>query len=99
MQLVSIRGYYLLGLLAIAHVGAVLTVWPLSPRSGGFLVSPHVWIGFAWTWLLWPVLLALHPSRSPVRFAVPVGLGVALLTPCAQAIYAFTAWTLGGFGP
>jgi hypothetical protein len=48
---------------------------------------------------LWPVLLALHPNRSLVRFAVPVGLGIALLIPCAQAIYAFTAWTIGGFGP
>ena len=99
MKSLSKRGYSLLALLAVAHAGAVLTVWLLRPRDGGLLISPQVWIGFAWAWLVWPVLLALHPSRSLVGFVLPVALGVALLTPCAQAIFALTAWTIGGFAP
>jgi hypothetical protein len=83
----------------VAHAGTVLAVWVLSLHGSGLALSAQVWILFAWSWLVWPLLLAVHPARSRLRFAVPVVFGVAILTPCVQPIFAFTAWSIGGIAP
>jgi hypothetical protein len=43
------------------------------------------WVGLATLWLLWPLVLALHPGRSALRVTLPIGISVAFLMPCIRA--------------
>jgi len=62
------------------------------------LVPARTWLILAWAWLVWPAVLILYPRRS-IGVAVPVAIGLLLLTPCAPTIFVFTAWSTRGFAP
>jgi hypothetical protein len=53
----------------------------------------HLWVGLASLWLLWPLVLALHPGRSALRLALPLGISVAFLIPCTRAYRAMAPVT------
>jgi hypothetical protein len=84
---------------AIADALIVLLLWFGIFYANLDLISGHWWLLLFWLWLVWPLLLVLHPVRIFKRVAMPVAIGVALLVPCFPTAFAFTAWTLGGFAP
>ena len=62
------------------------------------LLPGQVWLALAWLWLVWPLLLVLHPAGTPRRIFVPVFIGVVLIAPCMATIFLFTAWALDSSG-
>ena len=94
------RTHRVLASLAVAHSMTVLAFWLLADRTGGsFVVRSSVWVTFAWLWLVWPIVLVVHPGRSVARVALPVGLSVLLLAPCVEMVLMFTSWIFKGFAP
>jgi len=83
-----------LSLLAVGHAMIVLLLWLQETYSKAVIVSGATWLALAWAWLIWPVVLAVHPAGSRRRVAVPVLVGMALLAPCAGSIFLFTSWAL-----
>jgi hypothetical protein len=91
--------YKILAGLAIAHAALVLLLWLGEFYADVHILSGRIWLALVWLWLLWPLALALHPSRSLPRFAVPTVLGAVALAPCIPTAYAFTSWAVFGFAP
>jgi hypothetical protein len=52
-----------------------------------------------WLWLLWPIVLLVHPARSLRRWLIPVGIATLLLIPCWFTIVTITIWSFNGFAP
>ena len=63
------------------------------------IISGRTWIVLVWLWLLWPIIILIHPARSLRRWLIPVGVGILLFIPCWFEIAAFTAWRINGFAP
>ena len=82
----------------MAHSTIVLGMLLLS-YYGGQQLSLGLWMALACAWLLWPLVLFLHPARTVSRVLVPVILGGVLLLPCALPLYAFLCWSTNGFAP
>jgi len=95
----SERQYKILAGFAIAHAALVLLVWLGVFYADLHVLSAKVWLTLVWLWLLWPLVLALHPGRSLLRFVVPIVLGAVVLAPSIPTAYAFTSWTVFGFAP
>jgi energy-coupling factor transporter transmembrane protein EcfT len=76
------RAYRRLGYLAVAHAIAVLllgvVVFSTSIVNGWL---PRLWVAVVTLWFFWPVVLALHRGRSPLRFALFISLAAVLLFP------------------
>lgn len=83
--------------LSVSHASLVLFVWVLFFYAGWALVPGWLWLVSAWLWLAWPAGLLLFPTRRLLRTWVALAMGALLLTPCAPTIFAFTAWSIGGF--
>lgn len=92
----SLQSFQILALLCVAHALTVLLLWSVQSFGKMALVAGQVWLAMAWLWLIWPLLLLLHPAASPRRIFVPVFIGVVLLAPCMATIFLFTAWALDG---
>jgi hypothetical protein len=90
----SLQSFQILALLSVAHALIVLLLWSVQSFRNMALVAGQVWLALAWLWLIWPLLLILHPAGSPRRIFVPVFIGVVLLAPCMATIFLFTAWAL-----
>jgi len=88
-----------LGTACVVHALCVFGIWAAVFWVHLDFVPGQLWLALAWLWFVWPVALSLHHDRSPVRVAVPVLLGVALLLPPAPIIFAFTVWFIQGFAP
>jgi hypothetical protein len=61
----------ILGCAAVLHAGLLLFV----PEAAGptWLGFTHrLWVGLATLWFFWPLVLAVHPSKSARRFFVPL---------------------------
>jgi hypothetical protein len=79
----QIRAYRILSCLAVIHSAVVLGLCFRNYDN----VSPWWWLGLS-TWLfLWPLVLAIYPGRSTLRFLIPTIIAAALFLPCAP-IYA-----------
>ena len=92
-------GFRTLAVSAVVHAAVVLAIW-LAQFAGDLYVIPaRWWLGLAWLWIVWPVLLVLHPARTTKRVLVPLAIGVVLLLPCASTIFTFTVWAVEGFAP
>jgi hypothetical protein len=92
----SLQSFQILALLCVAHALMVLLLWSVQSFGKMPLIAGQVWLALAWLWLIWPLLLFLHPAASPRRIFVPVFIGVVLLAPCMATIFLFTAWALDG---
>ena len=96
----SRRTHRVLASLTVGHSMGVLAIWLLADRAGrSLVVRPSVWVMFAWLWLAWPIVLAVHPGRSMARVVVPVGVSALLLAPCIEMVLMFTSWIFKGFAP
>jgi hypothetical protein len=73
----------LLGCLAVLHSALILGIL-LGRRSGGPYWLDHLWVAIATSWLFWPIILALHPGRSILRFFLPLVIAGTLLAPCVR---------------
>jgi hypothetical protein len=91
--------YRLLAAMAIAHAFVALLIWLGVCMANTQFMPARAWSVLVWLWLVWPLVLALHPARSLKRFAVPLLVGLALLAPCIPVAFMFTAWAIGGFAP
>jgi hypothetical protein len=91
--------YRLLAAMAMAHAFVALLIWLAVFTADTQLIPARVWAAFVWLWLVWPVLLALHPGRTLKRLAIPLLVSLALLAPCIPVALMFTAWAIGGFAP
>jgi hypothetical protein len=91
--------YRALSVAAVVHALVVLLLWLGVFYAHWDLIPGRWWLLLMWLWLIWPVLLTLHPARTLRRVAVPAALGAALLGPCLPTAYAFTTWVIGGFAP
>jgi hypothetical protein len=97
----AIRSYRRLGYLALAHalavslLGVALVVFPEGTASENAWLL-RLWVAVVTLWFLWPVVLALHRGRSPLRFAVFVFLAAVLLLPSLR-FYNIFAPTAFGF--
>jgi hypothetical protein len=93
-------GYRRLGYLALAHasvisvLGMALVVIPGATDSDNDWLL-RLWVGVATLWFLWPIVLALHRGRSPLRFAVFLSLAVVLLLPSLRFYNIFAPTTFG----
>ena len=87
--------YRILAEAAILHALSLTLMIKLNVNP----VSGRTWIVFVWLWLIWPVVLLIHPARTLRRWLLPVGVGILLLFPCWFEIAAFTAWRIKGFAP
>jgi hypothetical protein len=90
----SLQSFQILALLCVAHALTVLLLWGIQSFAKMALVGGHIWLAMAWLWLIWPLLLVLHPASTARRIFIPVFIGVVLLAPCMATIYLFTAWAL-----
>ncbi len=93
---VSLQSFQIMALLCVAQALIVLLLWIAQSFGHITLLPAQVWLALAWLWLVWPVLLTLHPAGSPRRIFVPLFIGVVLIAPCMATIFLFTAWTLDG---
>jgi len=84
---------------AIVHAFVVALLWVGEFYFDISILPGRFWLVLAWLWLIWPVVLLLHPDRSPKRVFVPCLVGLALLAPCLSTVWSFTAWAFGGFAP
>jgi uncharacterized membrane protein YoaT (DUF817 family) len=84
---------------AVTHAAVVLAFWLIEFVAHVHVIPGRWWLTLALLWLIWPVLLALHPARTAMRVTVVLGIAVALLLPCASTIYTFSAWAIQGFAP
>ena len=84
---------------SVVHALVVALLWAGKFHFDIPIVPARAWLGLAWGWLIWPVVLLLHRDRSPFRVLVPSLIGVALLGPCLSTVWSFTTWALGGFAP
>jgi len=87
----QIRAHRILSFLAILHSAAVLG---LSSRNHDHVWS-WWWLGLATSLFLWPLVLAIHPGRSLLRFLIPTIIAAALFLPCAH-IYALRTHSSSG---
>lgn len=94
----SLQSFQVLALLCVAHALIVLLLWIGQSFANFSLVSGQIWLALAWLWLVWPLLLVLHPAASPRRIFIPVFTGVVLLAPCMATIFLFSAWALDSSG-
>ena len=60
-------------------------------------ISGRAWTFLAGLWLIWLIVLTLHPARSFSGVAISAAIGLALLAPCLPVLWAYTAWAIGGF--
>jgi hypothetical protein len=94
----SLQSFQVLALLCVAHALTVLLLWGVQSFGKMALVGGHAWLAMAWLWLIWPLMLVLHPAGTPRRIFIPLFIGVVLLAPCMATIFLFTAWALDGSG-
>jgi hypothetical protein len=92
----SLQSFEVMALLCVAHALIVLSLWIVHSFANMSLLPGQVWLALAWLWLVWPLLLVLHPAGTPRRIFVPVFIGVVLIAPCMATIFLFTAWALDG---
>ena len=90
----SLQSFEILALLCVAHALIVLLLWTMQSFGNMALVGGQIWLALAWLWLIWPLLLVLHPAGSARRIFVPMFIGVVLLAPCMATIFLFTAWAM-----
>jgi hypothetical protein len=76
--------------LALAH--ALLVVVTLFAMLQGCVsgITPGAWITLAWSWLVWPILVALRPGRSVIRSVIPLAISLAVLAPCVPKLLTLT---------
>jgi hypothetical protein len=55
----------------------------------------HLWVGVASLWLLWPLILIMHPGASSLRIAVPIMVGTLFLLPCIRDYHQMVPVTFG----
>ncbi len=81
--------YYVLGVCAILHSALLLLRATESLPAGlpEWSVTDRFWIALALLWFLWPIVMALHPGRSWLRFAVPILLSLLFLMPSGRFYY------------
>lgn len=85
-----IRVHRILETLAVTHAAGILAVYlriwygRSSPEWGS-----TVCVALAILWIFWPIVLALHPGRSRMRFSVPMIISLLLLSFCRPV---FTDW-------
>jgi hypothetical protein len=91
--------FHILACGAIVHSALLFAWWLTSRFDGPFFVSGRTWIVLAWLWAVWPLVLLLHPGASLRRRFIVIGIGLALLVPCAETILIFSCWKIGGFAP
>jgi hypothetical protein len=84
--------------LSDAHALIVQLLWTVHSFANMALLPGQIWLALAWLWLVWPLLLVLHPAGTPRRIFVPVFIGVVLIAPCMATIFLFTAWALDASG-
>jgi hypothetical protein len=85
---------------AVVHAALVALLWASEIYFDVAVIPGRVWLILSWLWLLWPIVLLLHPDRSPMRVLVPSLIGLGLLAPCVPTIWLFTVWAVGGgFAP
>lgn len=77
----------LLGVYSGVFYGFRFSAWPWG--------LDRLWVGLASLWLLWPLVLALHPGRSALSLALPIGISVAFLIPCIREYRAMAPVTFG----
>jgi hypothetical protein len=92
-------GYLALAAMGVIHALIVLAIWAATFLGHLDAISGKVWVGFAWLWLIWPVMLLLYPERTILRVIVPVTISAALLAPCVPVLFTFTVWAVQGFAP
>ena len=92
-------GFRALAAGAVMHAVVVLVLWLVEFVGDIHVIPARWWLTVAWVWLVWPVLLVLHPGRTLKRVAVTLGIGAVLLLPCASTIFTFTVWAIEGFAP
>jgi hypothetical protein len=83
----------------VLHAALIALLWVGDFYFEVWEMPGRVWLLLSWLWLAWPILLLLHPGRSPIRVLLPTFVGLALLAPCLTTIWSFTVWSIGGFAP
>jgi hypothetical protein len=89
--------YKCLAAASVGHAFLVFLIWIGHIYYDYSPLSAITWASFACLWLAWPLVLVIHPRKSPIYLAGSLILGIAMLLPCATTIYAFIVWTLYGF--
>ena len=89
--------YRVLAVVAVFHAALIVLIWLGAFYFDLAVVSSRAWMVFSWLWLIWPLVLLLHPDRSPLRILVPCLIGIAMLAPCLSTLWSFTIWAIGGF--
>jgi len=91
--------YRTLAAISIVHAVLILLLWVGMFKFDFDAVPGRAWLILFLLWLIWPLVLLLHPERSAVRVLVPCLVGIALLAPCLSTAWTFTVWAIGGFAP
>ena len=89
--------YRIIAFSCVIHALAVLAFWTALFVVNLDLIPGNVWLALAWLWLIWPIVLALHPGRTLKRIAWPVLVAIGLLVPCVPVVFTFTLWAVQGF--
>jgi hypothetical protein len=86
-----VRRHRLLSVSAVVHAFVITAALFLMYARGHMSeVEQRLWSGSATLWLLWPVVLILHPARAAVRVAAPLCVSLLLLVP-AYGEYRYSA--------
>jgi hypothetical protein len=95
------RVHRILGCLAVFHSASLFAV-SIGVNTGDFYGVTawpwwlhHLWVGVASLWVLWPLVLVIHPGRSAARIAVPIAVGLVFLLPCIRDYRVMAPVTFG----
>ena len=88
----QVREYRILSFGAVLHSALVLTFFVISRFFSAPFWFSELWVALATLLFFWPIVLALHPGRSTLRFVIPVAIAAGLFSPCAR-VYASVAKT------
>jgi hypothetical protein len=93
------RKQLLIAVGAIVHALLVTAWWWAAIHANVAVVSGRVWLVAAWGWLIWPVVLLVARAQASRLTVGSVVVGAVVIVPTLPTIYAFTAWSIGGFAP
>jgi hypothetical protein len=93
------KSYWFVAIVTVGYALAVLALWAGALYADLYPISGRAWTLVAWVWLLWPMVLIIHPARSLLRVALPSAIGLLILAPCIPVLFAYTAWSFQGVAP
>jgi hypothetical protein len=87
----SSRGTYRILTFCAALHGAVVLAALFALNHFRIVVPLEFWLALAFGWLLWPIVLTIHPQRSFAQAKVPLLVGLVFLAPCMSTLLFLTS--------